>query len=62
MEPDVGLDSGTLGSRPGPKADAQPLSHPGILHYPVSDKGTALEEMIKLIPMSLCLVGALALF
>ena len=29
-EPDVGLNSGTLGSRPEPKADAQPLSHPGV--------------------------------
>ena len=29
-EPDVGLDPGSLGSYPGPKADAQPLSHPGI--------------------------------
>ena len=29
-EPDVGLDPGTLGSRPEPKADAQPLSHPGV--------------------------------
>ena len=28
-EPDVGLDPGTPGSRPEPKADAQPLSHPG---------------------------------
>ena len=28
-EPDVGLDPGTLGSHPEPKADAQPLSHPG---------------------------------
>ena len=28
-EPDVGLDPRTLGSRPEPKADAQPLSHPG---------------------------------
>ena len=26
-EPDVGLDPGTLGSRPEPTADAQPLSH-----------------------------------
>ena len=25
-EPDVGLDPGSPGSRPGPKADAQPLS------------------------------------
>ena len=29
-EPDVGLDSGTPGSHPKPKADAQPLSHPGV--------------------------------
>ena len=30
MDPDVGLHPGTLGSRPEPKADAQPLSHPGV--------------------------------
>ena len=29
-EPDVGLDPRTSGSHPGPKADAQPLSHPGV--------------------------------
>ena len=29
-EPDVGLDPRTPGSRPGPKAGAKPLSHPGI--------------------------------
>ena len=29
-EPDIGLDSGTPGSHPGPKASATPLSHPGI--------------------------------
>ena len=29
-EPDVGLDPRTLGSRPDPEADAQPLSHPGV--------------------------------
>ena len=28
-EPNVGLDPRTLGSHPEPKADAQPLSHPG---------------------------------
>ena len=28
-EPDAGLNPRTPGSRPGPKADAQPLSHPG---------------------------------
>ena len=30
-EPDVRLDSGTSGLRLEPKADPQPLSHPGIL-------------------------------
>ena len=29
-EPNAGLDPGTLGSHPEPKADAQPLSHPGV--------------------------------
>ena len=29
-EPDAELDSGTQGSHPELKADAQPLSHPGI--------------------------------
>ena len=28
-EPDAGFDLGTPGSSPEPKADAQPLSHPG---------------------------------
>ena len=30
-EPDVGLNPQALGSRPEPKADTQPLSHPGVL-------------------------------
>ena len=29
-EPAVGLDPRTPGSHPGLKADAQPLSHPGV--------------------------------
>ena len=29
-EPDVELDPRTLGLWPEPKADAQPLSHPGV--------------------------------
>ena len=29
-EPDVGLNPWTPGSRPEPKAEAQPLSHPGV--------------------------------
>ena len=31
-EPDMGLHPGSLGSLPGPKADAKPLSHPGVSH------------------------------
>ena len=30
VEPDTGLDLGTPGSHPEPKAGAKPLSHPGI--------------------------------
>ena len=30
QEPDVGLNPRTPGSRPGQKADAQSLSHPGV--------------------------------
>ena len=30
QEPDAGLDPRTPGSRPGLKADAKPLTHPGI--------------------------------
>ena len=29
-EPNAGLNPRTPGSRPEPKADAQPLSHPGV--------------------------------
>ena len=40
-EPDMGLDPGTPGPCPGPKAGAKPLSHPGIpgfdicIHYKI---------------------------
>ena len=33
-KPDAGLDPGTPGSRPEPKAEAQPLSHPGAPESP----------------------------
>ena len=32
-EPDVGLDPWTAGSRPGPKAVAQQLSHPDVSNF-----------------------------
>ena len=31
-EPDAGLDPRIPGSQPEPKADTQPLSHPGVPH------------------------------
>ena len=34
-EPDAGLDPSTPGSQPKPKADAQPLSHPGVPTCPL---------------------------
>ena len=34
-EPDVGFDPGSPGSRPGPKAGAKPLRHPGIPLFPL---------------------------
>ena len=39
--PDVGLDPRTPGSRPGPKAGAKPLSHPGIPRGFLFSKGEA---------------------
>ena len=33
QEPDVGFDPECPGSRPGPKADAKPLRHPGIPEF-----------------------------
>ena len=33
QEPDVGLNPGSPGSRPGPMAGAKPLRHPGIPPY-----------------------------
>ena len=32
-EPDVGFDPGSPASRPGPKAGAKPLRHPGIPNF-----------------------------
>ena len=62
-EPDVGFDPGSPGSRPGPKAGAKPLRHPGIPSpklLQVSVKGTIIYSVaqlkfwqIFLIPLSL---------
>ena len=37
-EPDVGLDPRTPGSHPGPKADAQLLSYPGIPKFLIKEE------------------------
>ena len=43
-EPHVGLDPRTPGSRPEPKADAQPLSHPSA---PLVDFSTETDDQEK---------------
>ena len=50
-EPDVGFDPGSPGSRPGSKAGAKPLRHPGIpqqnlslLHVPWEAKLPLVEN------------------
>ena len=43
-EPDVGLNPGTPGSLPEPKADAQQLSHPGV---PVSANFISKDYMLS---------------
>ena len=45
-EPNVGLDSGTPGSRPEPQADAQPLSHPGAPLPHFIDEETKTQSKI----------------
>ena len=43
-EPDVGFDPGSPGSRPGPKAGAKPLRHPGIPIFLIYDSHTERER------------------
>ena len=43
-EPDVGLDPRTPGLRPEPRADAQPLSHPGVPVDHFFKKGRAVRR------------------
>ena len=47
-EPDVGLDPRTLGSHPDPKADAQPLSDPGVPSGMILKR---LESLWSVIPL-----------
>ena len=43
-EPDVGFDSRSPGSRPGPKAGAKPLRHPGIPNFFYNDSDLVSEK------------------
>ena len=47
-EPDAGLNPGTPGSRPEPKTDAQPLSHPGVQELTLDRKIRDLKHGSKL--------------
>ena len=51
-EPDVGLDPGSPGSRPGPKAGAKPLRYPGISKYLLFLKCGSMETTILFIKYS----------
>ena len=42
-EPDAGLDPSSLRSHPKPKADAQPLNHPGIPNQKYSLKKNIIK-------------------
>ena len=50
FDPHVGFDPESPGSRPGPKAGAKPLRHPGIPSQSVFDKGiySTLEKVVFL--------------
>ena len=52
-EPNVGLDPRTLGSCPEQKADAQPLSHPGILMVLICCLAPLLSLMWSVFPACL---------
>ena len=54
-EPDVGFDPRTPGSRPEPKADAQPLSHPGAPNHCLLFPGTLWGNMwwLRLCPYAI---------
>ena len=53
-EPDVGLDPRSPGSCPEPKADAQPLSHPGA-------PGGLFQEEFLTFPLEISLCSCFAL-
>ena len=48
-EPDVGFDPGSPGSRPGPKAGAKPLRHPGIPILYLENPKASTPRLLELI-------------
>ena len=45
-KPDVGLELRTLGSCPEPKANVQPLSHPGVPKLKVLNAGSVPAKLL----------------
>ena len=50
-EPNVGLDPKSPGSRPGPKAGAKPLSHPGCPEFKVLKVQAVLKILANIFPI-----------
>ena len=46
-EPDLGVDLGIPGARPGPKAGAQPLSHSGNPYFSYFRPNCFLPELLN---------------
>ena len=57
----IGLDPGTLGSHSEPKADAQPLSHPGV-HESRNFRQYIVEALDKKFLMGLIMVVCLLIY
>ena len=58
QEPDVGFDPRSSGSRPGPKAGAKPLRHPGIPTLSHYDKTLAIGGYLNLEKLKLSVILA----
>ena len=46
-EPNIGLDPRTPGSQPEPKADTQPLSHPGVPRFFFFNMRTGSKKLMS---------------
>ena len=55
-EPDVGLDPRTLRSHLEPKADAQPLSHPGVPMFTIFNINCVQTSKIEFLKENLSII------